>query len=253
MFFETGWDKRCWPLCPVVYMSARDPNSGPHPSTAITLPTEPFPQPLWHVLPKLNLPSNCQNSVPPTSLYMLVQKYILYIINQSFLIMPPKSPKHPPWTGHSSTCCNPSSGARELLLGTCYSEHKASQGHTVRRLRKQTNKQTGLSRVQNTNQISSFIFGNSWLGISPTPQYLPEECSTKQHYLSLSSLNTVLTDSMGQVAEPLLSFFLHLTDPPTEHHCNVVWYSLLFHTWIFPFKFIIENIMFLNEDFPSTN
>lgn len=79
MFFETDREKRCWPLCPGVYMSARDPNSGPHTSIAITLPTESFPQPLWNLFPKLNLLSNCQKGAPPTSLCLLVQKYILYI------------------------------------------------------------------------------------------------------------------------------------------------------------------------------
>lgn len=79
--------KRCCLLCPVVYMNAGDPNPGPYTSTETALSTEPFPQPLWNLFPKLNLPSNCQKGAPPTSLCMLVQKYILYISNRSFLII----------------------------------------------------------------------------------------------------------------------------------------------------------------------
>lgn len=86
--------KRCCLLCPVVYMNAGDPNPGPYTSTETALPTLPFPQPLWNLFPKLNLPSNCQKGAPPTSLCMLVQKYNLYISNRSFLIVTPKSPKH---------------------------------------------------------------------------------------------------------------------------------------------------------------
>lgn len=138
-------------------LSAGDPNSGSCTRTAMTTNWAIAPTSLESISkaePAIKLPKQCSCYF---SLHVSTEIHSLYSNQASsshFLNL-----QHPPWTGHSRTCCNPSNGARELPLGTCYSEYNTSQGYTVRLLRTQTR----MSRVRNTDWTNSFIFGKSWL------------------------------------------------------------------------------------------